>query len=94
MCKSFVTETMFDCVYKCMQVVGTNSADRKLPFAKFFKESAIFPIYDGGNFGMQRRRVHGILADSGYDPRALAENRLVEFTRDMEGIDTVPGTSI
>jgi acyl-CoA dehydrogenase len=43
---------------------------------------------------MQRRRVHGILADSGYDPRALAENRLVEFTRDMEGIDTVPGTSI
>jgi len=94
MCKSFVTETMFDCVYKCMQVVGTNSADRKLPFAKFFNESAIFPIYDGGNFGMQRRRVHGILADPGYDTNALAENRLVEFTRDMEGIDTVPGASI
>lgn len=91
MCKTFVTETMFDCVYKCMQIVGTNSADRKFPFEKFLREASIFPVYDGGNMGMQRRRVHGVLADPSYDIHALAEHRLVEFTKAMESIDTIPG---
>ena len=52
---------------------------------------AILPLYDAGNFGMQRRRVHGVMADPSFDPRALADNRAVEFTKEMEGIDTVPG---
>jgi acyl-CoA dehydrogenase len=93
MCKTFVTELMFDCVYKCMQVVGVNSVDLKLPFHKFLREAAVYPLYDGGNFAMQRRRVHGILADDGFDPRALAENRFVPFTKEMEGIDTIAGPS-
>ena len=29
MCKIHCTEMLFDCVYKCMQVVGVNSVDRK-----------------------------------------------------------------
>jgi acyl-CoA dehydrogenase len=31
------------------------------------------------------------MADPSFDPRALADNRAVEFTKEMEGIDTVPG---
>jgi acyl-CoA dehydrogenase len=72
-----------------MQVVGVNSADRKHMFEKFLREAAILPIYDGGNFGMQRRRVHGVLASPNFNPRALMDDENVEFTKEMETIDTV-----
>jgi acyl-CoA dehydrogenase len=87
--KTYCTETLLDSVYKCMQVVGVNSADRKHMFEKYLREAAIFPIYDGGNFGMQRRRVHGVLASPSFNPRALMDNEYVEFTKDMETIDTI-----
>lgn len=90
MCKVHCTELMFDTVYKCMQVVGVNSADKLHMFEKYLREAAIFPIYDAGNFGMQRRRVHGVLASPTFDPRALMDDRYVEFTKAMESIDTVP----
>jgi acyl-CoA dehydrogenase len=87
--KTYCTETLLDSVYKCMQVVGVNSADRKHMFEKFLREAAILPIYDGGNFGMQRRRVHGVLASPSFNPRALMDDEYVEFTKEMETIDTV-----
>lgn len=87
--KVFCTELLFDAVYKCLQVVGVNSADRKHSFEKYLREAAIFPIYDGGNFGMQRRRVHGVMASPDFDPRALMDNGYVEFTKGMETIDTI-----
>jgi acyl-CoA dehydrogenase len=89
--KILCTEMLLDCVYKCMQVVGVNSVDKKHMFERYLREASILPLYDAGNFGMQRRRVHGVMADPSFDPRALADNRAVEFTKEMEGIDTVPG---
>jgi acyl-CoA dehydrogenase len=90
MCKIFCTELLFDSVYKCMQVVGVNSADKKHLFEKYLREAAILPIYDAGNFGMQRRRVHGVLASPDFNPRALMDDEYVEFTKAMETIDTIP----
>ncbi|HEY7144256.1 MAG TPA: acyl-CoA dehydrogenase family protein [Streptosporangiaceae bacterium] len=90
MCKIQCTELMFDAVYKCMQVVGVNSADKLHMFEKYLREAAIFPIYDAGNFGMQRRRVHGVLASPDFDPRALMDDTAIEFTKAMETIDTLP----
>jgi alkylation response protein AidB-like acyl-CoA dehydrogenase len=90
MCKIQCTEMMFDAVYKCMQVVGVNSADKVHMFEKYLREAAIFPIYDAGNFGMQRRRVHGVLASPDFDPRALMDDTAIEFTKAMEAIDTLP----
>ncbi len=90
MCKIQCTEMMFDAVYKCMQVVGVNSADKVHMFEKYLREAAIFPIYDAGNFGMQRRRVHGVLASPDFDPRALMDDTAIEFTKAMETIDTLP----
>lgn len=90
MCKILCTELLFDAVYKCMQVVGVNSADKQHMFEKYLREAAILPIYDAGNFGMQRRRVHGVLASPDFDPRALMDDTAVEFTKAMETIDTVP----
>lgn len=92
--KTYCTETLFDSVYKCLQVVGVNSADRKHPFEKFLREAAILPIYDGGNFGMQRRRVHGVLASPDFNPRALMDNEFVEFTKDMETIDNIATATV
>jgi acyl-CoA dehydrogenase len=91
MCKVHCTELLFDAVYKCMQVVGVNSADKQHMFEKYLREAAIFPIYDAGNFGMQRRRVHGVMADPSFNPRALMDDEYVEFTKGMESIDTIPG---
>ena len=81
MCKIFCTELLFDSVYKCMQVVGVNSLDTQHPFEKYLREAAVLPLYDAGNFGMQRRRVHGVLADPRFNPRALMDNEFVPFTR-------------
>jgi nitroalkane oxidase len=94
MCKVHCSELMFDTVYKCMQVVGVNSYDRQHMFEKYLREAACFPIYDGGNMGMQRRRVHGILASPEFNPRALMDDDYVEFGKAMETIDTVPAHEV
>jgi acyl-CoA dehydrogenase len=94
MCKVHCTELMFDTVYKCMQVVGVNSYDKQHLFEKYLREAACFPIYDGGNMGMQRRRVHGIIASQDFNPRALMDNEYVEFTKEMEAIDTIPAHEV
>jgi len=63
-------------------------------FERYLREASILPLYDAGNFGMQRRRVHGVMADPAFNPRAIMENETIEFTKAMEGIDTVPGTTM
>jgi nitroalkane oxidase len=39
--------------------------------------------------GMQRRRVHGIIADENFNPRAIMDDDFVKFDKSMEAIDTV-----
>jgi alkylation response protein AidB-like acyl-CoA dehydrogenase len=84
-----VTEMMFDVVYKCMQIVGVNALLKENGFGKLLREASVLPIYDGGNMGMQRRRVHGIIADPGFDPRAIMEDATITFTKEMETIGTI-----
>jgi acyl-CoA dehydrogenase len=91
--KVFCTELMFESVYKCLQVVGVNSVDRQHPFEKLLREAANFPVYDAGNMGMQRRRVHGVIASSNFNPRALMDNEYAEFSKSMETIDTIPSAA-
>jgi acyl-CoA dehydrogenase len=74
-----------------MQVVGVNSVDKQHNFHRYLREAAVLPLYDAGNFGMQRRRVHGVMADASFDPRAIMNNQEIEFTKAMEGIGTIPG---
>ena len=66
-----------------------SDGDRKHPVEKLLREAAIFPIYDGGNFGMQRRRIHGVLASPDFNPRALMDDEYVTFTKQMETIDPI-----
>jgi nitroalkane oxidase len=46
-------------------------------------------IYDGGNMGMQRRRVHGIIVHEDVNPYAIMDDDFVEFHKSMEPIGTV-----
>jgi nitroalkane oxidase len=91
MCKIQCTELLFDAVYKCMQVVGVNSVDRQHPFEKLLREVTILPLYDAGNFGMQRRRVHGVMSDPSFNPRAVMDDEPMDYTKSMEITDTIPG---
>jgi acyl-CoA dehydrogenase len=94
MCKIQCTELLFDAVFKCMQVVGVNSVDKQHMFEKYLREATILPLYDAGNFGMQRRRVHGVLTRPDFNPRALMEDEPIDFTKTMETIDTVPAHEV
>jgi alkylation response protein AidB-like acyl-CoA dehydrogenase len=88
MSKVYCSETMFETVYKCMQVMGINSLDRVHPLEKYLREAAVLPIYDAGNIGMQRRKIWGVLADPDYDPRTLVDCKPIKFTKSMEGHGT------
>ena len=71
--------------------MGVNSLETKNGIGKILREAAVLPIYDGGNMGMQRRRVHGILADPLFNPRAIMEDDYVAFEKQHEAIDTLVG---
>jgi hypothetical protein len=64
-----------------------NSYDRRShPLDKYMRDVLCFPIYDAGNMGMQRRKIWGVMAHPGFNPRAFVDNAAVPFTKDMEGI--------
>jgi alkylation response protein AidB-like acyl-CoA dehydrogenase len=85
MAKVFSSETMFDVVYKCMQVMGINSLDKVHPLEKLLREATVLPIYDAGNVGMQRRKIWGVMSDPEFDPRAFMDSKPMRFHKGMEG---------
>lgn len=90
MAKIFSGELMMKTVWKCMQVVGVNSLDLNNPLEKYMREALIFPLYDAGNMGMQRRKLWGVMADKDFNPRAYTDNEAIPFKRSMQGYGTVP----
>jgi len=88
MAKVFCSETMFDTVFRCMQVMGINAVDKKHPLEKYLREAVIFPLYDAGNIGMQRRKIWGVMADREFDPRAFVDCKPITFKKSMEGLGT------
>ncbi|MBL6750631.1 MAG: acyl-CoA/acyl-ACP dehydrogenase [Nevskia sp.] len=90
MAKVFPSELLKDAVYQCMQIVGVNSLDKQYPMEKFMREALVFPIYDGGNMGMQRRKIWGVIADPDFDPRAFAQCRPVPYKKSMTSYGVLP----
>lgn len=90
MAKVFGGEIAFEAVFKCMQVMGVNALDRVHPLEKYLRDVAVFPLYDAGNMGMQRRKIWGVMADPGFDPRAFMDCQAIRFSKSMEGLGTVP----
>lgn len=83
MCKINVTESMFDCVFKCMQIVGAHGADNQDSFNRNLHDAALLPIFDGGNMSMQRQRVRGVLASENFNPRAAIDDESIYFSQPM-----------
>ena len=94
MAKVYCGETMFEAVFKCMQVVGVAALDKALPLEKCLREACVFPLYDAGNIGMQRRKIWGVMSDMSFDPRAITNCEPMRFTKAMEGIGLEPPPSV
>jgi len=65
------------------------SRSTEFKFGKYLRQASVLPIYEGGNMGMQRRRVHGVIADENFNPRAIMDDDFVKFEKSMESIGTV-----
>lgn len=90
MAKVFASETCTQVVYDCMRVMGMNSYDRRNhPMEKYMRDVLCFPIYDGGNMGMRRRHIWGVMADPTFNPDTFRSNVHVPHLRRMEGFGTV-----
>jgi len=87
--KTFCGDLMQSVVFDCMRVVGVNSLDRKFPMDKFYRESAVFSLYDAGNLAMQRRRAWGVMADPSFSLDTFVDCNPLEFTKSMEGYGVV-----
>jgi nitroalkane oxidase len=83
--KTFSTELMQRVVADCMRIVGVNALDRRFGIEKSYRESVVFPLYDAGNLGMQRRRAWGVMADPGFTPDTFVDSEPFAFTKAMEG---------
>lgn len=92
--KIYCGELAVEAITDAMKLVGINSYLRDYPLERHMRDALCFPIYDAGNMGMQRRRLHGIMADPGYDPMALAENLAQTFRKSMLGADSEPGHAL
>ncbi|HEY3357250.1 MAG TPA: acyl-CoA dehydrogenase family protein [Polyangia bacterium] len=90
--KIYAGEIAVDVVNMAMRLVGINSYIKDYPLEKHMRDALCFPIYDAGNMGMQRRRLHGMMMHPSYDPMALAQNLRQEFIKAvMHGADAEPG---
>ena len=55
-----------------VRVVGIDSYDHALPLAGLLQDAIVLPLFDGGNMGVRRRQLHGLLMSPGYDPLTAA----------------------
>lgn len=90
--KSFCGDLMQSVVVDCMRIVGVNALDRKFPLARFYREAAVFSLYDAGNIGMQRRRSWGVMADRAFTPDTFVDGDPLTFTKSMEGYGSITGS--
>lgn len=81
MAKVFCSEMLFTAVFQAMKVVGVNALDQASPLERYFREAAVFPLYDAGNLGMQMRKICAVMAHPDFDPRAIAGCRATPFDK-------------
>src|SRR2546430_15301642 len=67
MSKVYCTETMFEAVFQCMQVMGVNALDRVHPLEKQLREAVVLPLLRAGEGGGERRQVLGGVGAGGVD---------------------------
>jgi nitroalkane oxidase len=66
------SETAVRVLTDLMRVVGIESYDHALPLGRLLQDALALPLFGGGNIGVRRRRLHGILQRPEYDPLAAS----------------------
>jgi alkylation response protein AidB-like acyl-CoA dehydrogenase len=66
MTKVYCSELAVQVVYDAMRVVGVQSYTPQTPLERLMRNAMVFPLYDGGNMGVRRRQLHGMLRQPGY----------------------------
>lgn len=66
--KIFGSETAVRVITDLMRVVGIESYDHQVPLAGLLQDAMAYPLFDGGNMGVRRRQLHGLLKNPAYDP--------------------------
>jgi nitroalkane oxidase len=85
MTKVYCSEQAVQCVYDAMRVVGIESYTKDNPLERLLRDALVFPLYDGGNMGVRRRQLHGILCAPGYDSGLITEDRELPLSKNMSG---------
>jgi alkylation response protein AidB-like acyl-CoA dehydrogenase len=80
MAKVYCSELCVQTIYDLMRVVGVESYTPHTPLERLLRDAMVFPLYDGGNMGVRRRQLHGILRREGYDQMLAAEGRVPPWT--------------
>ena len=92
--KIYAGEICVEVVSDAMKLMGINSYIKDYSLERHMRDALCFPIYDAGNMGMQRRRLHGIMRHETYDPKAIANNDSQAFVKEMHGVDSEPGHKV
>lgn len=68
--KVWCSETAVRVITDLMRIVGIDSYDDELPLYGYLQDALAFPLFDGGNMGVRRRQLHGILLTDEYSSLA------------------------
>jgi butyryl-CoA dehydrogenase len=71
--KIFGSETAVRVITDLMRVVGVDSYDDVDPLNALLQDALVLPLFSGGNMGVRRRALHGLLLNPDYDPLTAAE---------------------
>ncbi|MBV9565356.1 MAG: acyl-CoA/acyl-ACP dehydrogenase [Bradyrhizobium sp.] len=66
--KIYGSEAAVRVITDLMRVVGIDSYDHEAPLGRLLQDALALPIFDGGNMGVRRRQLHGLLKRPDYDP--------------------------
>ncbi|MGW0039493.1 acyl-CoA dehydrogenase family protein [Gordonia sp. NPDC003376] len=70
--KVFGSETALEVVNSLVQVVGVTAYDRAHPLTSILNDVLAYPLIEGGNIGVRRRRLQSIFAADGFDAHAAS----------------------
>ena len=73
--KVFGSETAVRVITDLMRVVGVDSYDDVDPLGGLLQDALALPIFAGGNLGVRRRALHGLLLSPEYDPLTASTDR-------------------
>ncbi|GAA4549232.1 acyl-CoA dehydrogenase family protein [Pseudonocardia xishanensis] len=71
--KIFSSETTVRVITELLRVVGVDSYENDCPLNGLLHDALVLPVFAGGNLGVRRKWVHGLLQRPDYDSLSAAD---------------------